>query len=157
LPLYPIALNQTICTTSIYQRKTMSLLKTLMERPSALSKASLYTLMNGVLYMASGASMLLMPDVLRSIYMEPAFVGREEGLVRLIGMTITIIGWFYFFGGRTGARQIVAASILDRVILVPAVLVPLALIGVFPHLVLSFAVLDPLLAIGAWFLLHKES
>jgi hypothetical protein len=113
--------------------------------------------MNGVLYMASGAAMLLMPDTLRSIYMEPAFVGREEGLVRLVGMMLTIIGWFYFFGGRTGARQIVAASIIDRVIFVPAVLVPLALIGVFPNLMFSFAVLDPLLAVGAWYLLSKDT
>lgn len=112
--------------------------------------------MNGILYMASGASMLLMPDVLRSMFMEPAFVGREEGLVRLVGMMLTIVGWFYFFGGRSGARQIVAASILDRVILVPIVLVPLALLGVFPNLMLTFAVLDPLLAVGAWRLLHKE-
>jgi hypothetical protein len=112
----------------------MSLVKTLMERPTALSKASRYTVMNGVLYMASGAAMLLMPDTLRSIYMELVFVGREEGLARLVGMMLTIIGWFYFFGGRTGARQIVAVSIIDRVILVPVVLVPLALIGVFPNL-----------------------
>jgi hypothetical protein len=135
----------------------MSLVKTLMERPTALSKASRYTVMNGVLYMVSGAAMLLMPDTLRSIYMEPVFVGREEGLVRLVGMMLTIIGWFYFFGGRTGARQIVAASIIDRVILVPVVLVPLALIGVFPNLMFSFAVLDPLLAVGAWYLLSKDT
>jgi hypothetical protein len=135
----------------------MPLLKTLMERPSALPKASQYTVMNGVLYMASGLTMLLMPDVLRNIYMETAFIGREEGLVRLVGMMLTIIGWFYFFGGRTGARQIVAASIIDRVILVPVVLVPLALIGVFPKLMFSFAVLDPLLAMGAWYLLRKDT
>jgi hypothetical protein len=135
----------------------MFLIKILMERAPALSKASRYTVMNGFLYMASGVSMLLMPDVLRSIFMEPAFVGREEGLVRLVGMMLTIIGWFYFFGGRTGARQIVAASIIDRIILVPVVLVPLALIGVFPHLMFSFAVLDPLLAVGAWFLLRKDT
>lgn len=107
--------------------------------------------------MIAGASMLLMPDVLRSIYMEPAFVGREEGLLRLVGMMLIIIGWFYFFGGRSGARQIVAASIIDRLILVPAVLVPLALMGVFPHLMFSFAILDPLLAIGAWSLLRRKN
>jgi hypothetical protein len=89
--------------------------------------------------------------------METAFIGREEGLVRVVGMMLTIIGWFYFFGGRTGARQIVAASIIDRVILVPVVLVPLALIGVFPKLMFSFAVLDPLLAMGAWYLLRKDT
>lgn len=135
----------------------MSLLEILTERPSVLSKASSYTAMNGVLYMIAGASMLLMPDVLRSIYMEPAFVGREEGLLRLVGMMLIIIGWFYFFGGRSGARQIVAASIIDRLILVPAVLVPLALMGVFPHLMFSFAILDPLLAIGAWSLLRRKN
>ena len=134
----------------------MSLLRTLMDRPPTSSKASRYTAMNGVIYMVSGTSMLLMPDVVRSIFMEPGFTGREEGLVRLVGMMLVIVGWFYFFGGRSGTKQIVAASILDRVILVPAVLVPLGLLGVFPSLIFSFAVLDPLLAIGAWFLLQEQ-
>lgn len=134
----------------------MSILKTLMEIPQTLSKASRYTAMNGVIYMAFGTLMLIMPDVVRSIYMEPAFVGREEGLVRLVGMMLAIVGWFYFFGGRSGAKQIVAAAILDRIIVVPAVLVPLGVLGVFPNLLFSFAVLDPALAIGAWFLLQKE-
>ena len=134
----------------------MSLLNTLMEKPPTLSKASRYTAMNGVLYTVSGASMLIMPDLLRTIYMEPAFVGREEGLVRLVGMMLAIIGWFYFFGGRSGAKQFVAATILDRIILVPLVLVPLGLFGVFPNLLFSFALLDPLLAIGAWYLLQKD-
>jgi hypothetical protein len=35
-------------------------------------------------------------------------------------------------------------------IFVPAVLVPLAMAGVFPTLLLTFAVLDVLLALGAW-------
>jgi hypothetical protein len=34
----------------------------------------------------------------------------------------------------------------------PAVFVPLVLTGVFPHLLMTFAILDPLLAIGAWVL-----
>ncbi len=112
--------------------------------------------MNGAIYMASGALLFILPGVLQSIYMVPAFVGREEGLVRLIGMTLAVIGWLYFFGGRSGAKQTVAASVLDRIILVPAVLVPLGLMGVFPNLLFSFAVLDPALGLGAWFLLQKE-
>ncbi|PKO49462.1 MAG: hypothetical protein CVU31_00505 [Betaproteobacteria bacterium HGW-Betaproteobacteria-4] len=128
-----------------------------MEIPQTLSKASRYTSMNGVIYMAFGALMLIMPDVVRNIYMEPAFVGREEGLVRLVGMMLAIVGCFYFFGGRSGAKQIVAAAILDRIIIVPAVLVPLGVLGVFPHLLFSFAVLDPALAIGAWFFLQNEN
>jgi len=50
----------------------------------------------------------------------------------------------------------VAASVLDRVILVPLVLVPVAIAGIFPHFLLAFAVLDPTLGIGAWLLLSRS-
>jgi hypothetical protein len=33
----------------------------------------------------------------------------------------------------------------------------LALSGLFPHLFIAFAVLDPVLAIGAWVLMHREA
>jgi hypothetical protein len=41
-------------------------------------------------------------------------------------------------------------------IFVPAVLIPLAIAGVFPHLFLTFTIIDALLAIGAWVLLARE-
>jgi len=41
-------------------------------------------------------------------------------------------------------------------VLVPAVLVPLGT-GVFPHLMITFAILDPLLGIGAWLLLRAKT
>jgi hypothetical protein len=74
-----------------------------------------------------------------------------------MGMTVAVIGWLYVFGGRSGGRQVVAASVVDRLVLVPAVLVPLAMAGVFPHLMITFAILDPLLGIGAWLLLSAET
>ena len=41
-----------------------------------------------------------------------------------------VIGWLlYYVGGLSGGRRIVAASVLDRVVLVPLVLVPLAIAG----------------------------
>jgi hypothetical protein len=70
-------------------------------------------------------------------------------------MTIGVIGWLYLFGGRSGARQFVAASVIDRLVFVPAVLVPLAIAGAFPHLLLTFAIFDPSLAVGAWMLLRR--
>jgi uncharacterized membrane protein len=82
--------------------------------------------------------------------MDRAFVGDEQGLIRVVGLTVVVIGWLYLFGGRSGARQVVAASVVDRLIFVPVVLVPLAIAGVFPHLLLAFAFLDVALAIGAW-------
>ena len=80
----------------------------------------------------------------------------RSALFRVIGMTVAIIGWFYLFGGRSGARQIGPASVLDRVVLVPAVLVPLVIAGVFPHTLGAFAILDPALGIGAW-VLHNRN
>ena len=49
-----------------------------------------------------------------------------------------------------------AASVLDRLTIVPVVLLPVALMGVFPKVFLAFALLDPALGIAAWLLLRKE-
>lgn len=105
----------------------MSRLADLATAPSPRPKASRFTMWCGLLYGASGI------------------------------MLLAIVGWLYVFGGRTGARQFVAASVLDRLVLVPAVLVPLALSGLFPHLLLTFAVLDPLLGGVAWYLLARSN
>jgi len=47
----------------------------------------------------------------------------------------------------------VAASVIDRLTIVPLVLLRLAASGVFPHVFL-LALLDVSLGIGAWVLLH---
>jgi hypothetical protein len=133
----------------------MALIKDLLDRPNTLSSASKYTVMNGVFYLTAGALLLVWPGATQTVFMEPAFVGHEEGLIRLIGLMVAIIGWFYLFAGRSGARQFVAASVFDR-LFIPVVLVPLAIAGVFPRLLLTFAILDPLLAIGAWVLSSRE-
>jgi hypothetical protein len=134
----------------------MSLFDDLLAKPEALPVASEYTALNGILYMASGAMVLLWPGAVQTIFQDPGFVGREEALFRLIGALLVVVGWFYLFGGRSGARQIVAASVLDRLTLVPFVLGSLAVAGVFPHLLTTFAIVDPSLAIGAWLLLRRS-
>jgi len=50
-----------------------------------------------------------------------------------------------------GSRQPLFASVFTT-----AVIVPLALAGVFPRLFLTFAIIDALLALGAWTLLARE-
>src|SRR4051794_5052752 len=99
----------------------MALIRDLLDKPPTLSIASKYTAMNSVVYLAAGALLLIWPGAIQTVFMEPAFVGHEEGLFRMMGMTVAIIGWFYLFGGRSGARQFVAASVLDR-FFVPVVL-----------------------------------
>jgi hypothetical protein len=123
---------------------------------SAVSRtASRYTTLNGAGYLIAGAVLVAWPGVVQTIFMEPAFVGHESALMRVIGLTVAVIGWLYVFGGRSGARQFVAASVIDRLVFVPAVLVPLGIAGVFPRLFLTFAILDALLALGAWALLRR--
>ena len=133
----------------------MSLIKALLEKPPSLTTASKYTVVNGFIYLAVGFLLIVWPGVTQTLFRDSAFVGHEEGLVRVIGLTVVVIGWLYVFGGRSGARQIVAASVIDRLIFVPAVLIPVAMAGVFPHLLLTFAALDVLLAIGAWVLFAR--
>ena len=79
------------------------------------------------------------------------FAGHDKCL-RAIGLTVVVIGWLYLFGGRSGARQFVVASVIDRFFR-PAVLLPVAIAGVFPRLFLTFTIVDELLAVGAWMLL----
>lgn len=135
----------------------MSLLADLRLRSPHLSPASRFTTASGVMYMAAGLLLLSWPDAVQVLFRDPAFAGHEGTLTRIIGMTVAIIGWFYYVGGRTGGRAFVAATVLDRLVLVPLVLVPAAISGVSPHLLLTFAVLDPLLALVAWRLLSSES
>ncbi len=133
----------------------MSLIADLLQRPEKLSTASRFTSACGLFYLLSGLVLLLWPDVFQVIYREPPFAGHERSLARVMGMLLAIIGWFYFFGGRTGGRQFVAASVLDRLVLVPLVMVPIAMSGAFPRPLLAFAIIDPVLAIVAWRLLSK--
>ena len=88
--------------------------------------------------------------------MDRAFVGDEQGLIRVAGLTVVVIGWLYVFGGRTDGRQFSAASVVDRLIFVPLVLLPLAIAGVFPHLLVAFTILDMSLAARAWMLLRRS-
>lgn len=134
---------------------TMPLIQDLLARPTSLSVASKYTTINGVTYLAIGTLLVVWPGITQTLFMEPAFVGHERGLMRVIGLTVAVIGWLYLFGGRSGARQFIAASVIDRLVFVPVVLIPLAIAGIFPHLFLTFAIFDALLAIGAWILLAR--
>ena len=134
----------------------MSLLRELIGHTSARTAASKYTTLNGVIYLVAGTLLIVWPGAVQTLFRDPAFVGHEAALMRVIGLTTVVIGWLYLFGGRSGAREIVAASVIDRLVFVPLVLLPLAIADVFPHLLVTFTILDVSLALGAWALLGRE-
>lgn len=134
----------------------MSLLSDLMQKPKNLSSASKFVSISGVFFMACGLSMLAWPGIDQMLFRDAPFAGNEEVLFRVIGFMLLVIGWLYFFGGRSNSRQFVAATVIYKIILTPLVLVPTALAGVVPHIALTFAILDPILAFIAWYLLSKS-
>ncbi|HEX4984673.1 MAG TPA: hypothetical protein VFV71_01245 [Burkholderiales bacterium] len=133
----------------------MAFIDDLLARPGTLSAGSRYSVANGVIYLALGLMFIAWPGATQTLFMDRPFVGDEQALFRVLGLTVVVIGWLYVFGGRTGGRQFSAASVIDRWIFVPGVLVPLAIAGVFPHVLLAFAILDVTLAVGAWVLLRR--
>ncbi|MDM0053424.1 hypothetical protein [Variovorax sp. J22R115] len=80
----------------------------LLAQPANLSMASKYTVMNGYVYLAAGALLIVWPGAVQTL-------------------------------------------------LLPLVLVPLAIAGIFPHTLGAFAILDPVLGIGAWLLHNRET
>ena len=103
----------------------MSLITDLLEKPSNLSTASNYTVMNGVLYLGAGVLIIALAGMVADAFQGRPFVGQEGALFRVVGLLLVDIGWLYFFGGRSGSRQPVAASVIDRLIFVPLIFLPL--------------------------------
>lgn len=134
----------------------MSLSDTLVKK-RGLTPASKFHALNGILYFIAGLGLVLWPEIVQVLLGDPHFTGHESALFRAIGLTVAMIGWHYYFGGRTGDRQVVVAGLIERLIYVPLVLLPLAIAGAFPHTFLAFTALDVGLAIGAWMLLRAEA
>ena len=106
--------------------------------------------------MLLGATFYAWPGSVQILLRAPPFQGGEPGLVRALGITIAVIGYFYYFGARTGQDRFGVATILDRLI-VPVLLVPLVVSGeISPQLGVPFAVLDPALAVGAWIVFARS-
>ena len=76
----------------------MSLVKELLERPPNLPLASVYSAFNGVIYLTAGVLPIVWPGVTQTLFMDRDFVGDERGLIRVVGLSVVVIGWLYLFG-----------------------------------------------------------
>jgi hypothetical protein len=130
------------------------LVHALAEKSAAPSTASRVTSISGLFYLGMGLAICAAPTLVSLLFVEPAFAGREEGIFRLVGWIMAVVGWFLWIGGRTGARSFVAAGIIAR-LAVPLVVIPLALTGVLPHMMYIFGVLDPVSGLVTWRLFSR--
>ena len=71
----------------------MALIQALLEKPASSTTASNYTAMNGFIYLLVGFLLIVWPGVTQTLFRDPTFVGHEEGLIRVIGLTVVVIGW----------------------------------------------------------------
>jgi hypothetical protein len=83
----------------------MSLIQDLLEKSPNLSTASKNTVVNGIFYLGGGALLIAWPTAVQTLFREAAFVGHEEGLIRMVGLMLAVIGWLYLFGGRSTNRR----------------------------------------------------
>jgi hypothetical protein len=116
-----------------------------------------YTVANGVLYLAAGFVVYLAPmSWLSRVFFVESFPGHEQGLVRVLGVTLAVIGWLYVAGGRTRSSSFALATVVDRA-LIPFVLLPLAALHLAPlGIVLPFSILDPVLGLGALLIWRRQ-
>ena len=135
----------------------MSFIRDILEQPAELGLPSKYLLWNGILYLGGGLLLVVWPGAIQTLFADSAFVGHEEGLMRVIGAALVVVGWLCVEGGRSGSRLMVASTVPDRVVFIPLVFVLLALAGVFPHFLIAVAILDLAMGIGAWVLLSRSA
>jgi hypothetical protein len=130
------------------------LLHALREKSPTVSPASRMTSVAGVFYLCTGLAICAAPAIVPTVFFEPGFAGREAGIFRLVGWIMAVVGGFLWVGGRSGARSFVAAGIVAR-LAVPLVVIPLAVAGIFPHMMMIFGVLDPLTGLLTWRLMSS--
>jgi hypothetical protein len=135
----------------------MSLVTIALEKPTILTKASKYTVFNGYVYLGLGVALILWPGAIQTLLRERPFVGDEQGLFRALGMAVALIGYYLVIGGRAGSRQATAASVIDRLTVVPLVLLPLAIAGVFSRFMIAVVIVDFCLATSTWMVLRSET
>ena len=68
----------------------MSLIGDLKDSPSTLPPSSKFTALNGFVYMAVGGVLMVWPGAVQTLFRDPAFVGREAELVRVLGMAVAV-------------------------------------------------------------------
>jgi len=133
-------------------------MRIMLSRPSQpATPLSRYTVANGVMYVVIGLTFFAVPSLMVLLPDVDSFQGMEEGLIRALGFTIVVIGWFYVFGGRTNADSFGLATVGDR-LLVPLFLVPLGITGQIPlSIAAAFSILDPVLGLGAYLVWRRQA
>ena len=112
---------------------------------SEMSATHRFLFLQGIFYCILGGMFAFMPST--SAMLVLAFLDdAEAAMLRLTGVAVFVIGYFYIQGARSNSPTFVAETCFDRLVLVPPLLLLMILYSRF-MLCLAFLLLDPLLAL----------
>lgn len=97
-----------------------------------------------VYLVALGASLVFVPNLMLSIF---GFAPTNEVWIRVLGVVVFNLGWYYWYAGVSEARPFFAASVATRVFALLA-FSGLVAKGFAPPMLALFGVIDA--AGGAW-------
>ncbi len=109
-------------------------------------------------YFTVGVLLFFAPGVVNKLAMFPTtFTEEETPCYRMIGFTMIGIGYFYLMGSRTNHHYWAVTTIFTRMTLAPVGAMTLYLVyGAPPQLCVTFAILDPALAIWTYLAMKKD-
>ena len=125
---------------------------------SRLSKTSTILTFQGATYFCTGILIFLAPEIFNKMmfYPEP-FLAVETPIYRMLGFCIVAIGSFYIMASRMDDMFFAIITIFTRMTMVPAFCLTLLFAyGGAPQLCLTFAILDPILALWTYFTMKVE-
>ncbi|MBX9964182.1 MAG: hypothetical protein K2Y35_14070 [Burkholderiales bacterium] len=112
----------------------------------------------GWMILAESVGIVFVPQLAVALLHLPEMVVQAENYFRLVGLLVGGLGMLYVAAGRLNAQGFVFASLLDRPLVPPAMLI-LWLCGILPwQLALAFAVQDFasfLWTLSAWRAEHR--
>lgn len=124
------------------------MLKELLAPPPPATPLSTYTTINGMVYMLMGLSFWIWPYALE-LFGHPALTPATQGPIRGIGIAVIQIGWFYVWGARTRNVAFSLASVVNRLVFGPVLILPLVYMKLLePTLGIPFVVIDMILGAG---------
>ena len=144
------------------------------ETPLRITPTHRFLFLQGILYAIAGLLFMVLPK--QSVYLvtlgalstdsfeiDGSGHPTELRMLQFTGYLVLLVGYFYMQGARENTLHFVAASTLNRAVLVPLVMLLLAFFGARLPLCILFALLDPGLTVltlislkGKCPLCHKE-
>mmetsp|Transcript_2025 Transcript_2025/g.4682 ORF Transcript_2025/g.4682 Transcript_2025/m.4682 type:complete len:186 (-) Transcript_2025:25-582(-) len=103
--------------------------------------------LEGVLYFVLGMQTWLVPETAHYTFLMPPLEPAEAQIARLGGMGMMVVGYFYMQMARTNSPFVVAASIFNRLLLVPPMFAVAGMLGARWQVCLAIALLDTALAL----------